>query len=87
MIAEYSYMPFTSEEIKKFFRLLIFRSLSPLLQITQKFKPQSVDPINGNDLIFHIFGKNAEKHMRKFKRYFTVVDPTVIPPPKKEYPN
>jgi hypothetical protein len=78
-----NFVPFTIEEIKKFFGLFILHRLSPLPQIIQKFKPQSSNPVNRNNLIFTTFGKNAEHQMKEFKCYFTVADPIVQPPSKK----
>ena len=82
-----SYVPFTVEEMKKFIGLFVLHGLSPSPQIQQKFKPQSADPVNGNDLVFHAFGRNAEKRLKEFKRYFAVCDPAVHPPSKKDCPN
>ena len=43
--------------------------------------------MNGNDLVFHAFGRNAEKRLKEFKRYFAVCDPAVHPLSKKDCPN
>jgi hypothetical protein len=46
--------PFTAIEIRQFLALYVLQGLSPSPQIKMmKFKPQSIDKINGNDMCYH----------------------------------
>ena len=47
---------FTPFEIRNYIGLYMLHGLSPSPQVKQKFWPQSVDPINGSDLCFKVFG-------------------------------
>ena len=47
------YKEILARELRQHFGLYIFNGLSPSPGIECKFKPQSVDPIHGNDFIYH----------------------------------
>jgi hypothetical protein len=67
--------------------LYILNGLSPSPQVEMKFRSQSQDPVNGNDLAHKAFGHNAERRHRHFKAFFSVQDPRVNPPSRKTHPN
>jgi Transposase IS4/SAP domain len=79
--------PFTVTEIKKFIGLYILQGLSPSPQVKMKFKPQSIDAINGSDLCSSVFGENAEKRHKQFKSFFAVQNPLLPVPSKTTHPN
>ena len=81
------YKEFSARELRQHFGLYIFNGLSPSPGIERKFKPQSADPIHGNDFIYHSFGPNAVRRHRHFKTFLAVQDPAVQSPPRKKYPN
>ncbi len=81
------FKPFTPTEVRNFLALYILQGLSPSPQVKQKFQPQSVDPVNGNDMVVSMFGRNAEKRHKMFKVCFCVQDPRKIVPPKTTHPN
>jgi len=78
---------FTPFEIRNYSGLYMLQGLSPSPQVKQKFQPLSVDPINGSDLCFNMFGKNANKRHKIFKAFFTIQDPHKSIPLKATYPN
>jgi hypothetical protein len=79
--------PFTPNEIQNFIALYILQGLSPSPHVKQKFQRQFEDPVNGNDMVVSMFGKNAEKGHKIFITYFRVQDPRKIVPPKASRPN
>jgi hypothetical protein len=81
------FKPFTPQEIRRFLALYILQGLSPSPQIKMKFVPQAVDKINGNDMCFRVFGRNASKRHKEFKSFFTIQDPRKIIPPRTTHPN
>ena len=81
------FKPFTAMEIHSFIALYIFNGLAPAPQIKLKFKPQHIDPINGSDLCFRVFGAGAETRHKAFKAFFGVCDPRQAHPPKHTHPN
>ena len=78
---------FTPFEIRNYIGLYMLQRLSPSPQVKQKFWPQSVNLINGSDLCFKVFGKNADKRHKMFKAFFTIQDPCKSIPPKSTHPN
>ena len=54
-----SFTPFSYLEIEHFLGLYILQGLNPSPQVEMKFNSQQVDPVQGNDLCYHIFGANA----------------------------
>ena len=81
------YEPFTPQEIRRFLALYILHGLSPSPQIKMKFVGQAIDPINGSDLCFRVFGRNAAKRHKEFKAFFTIQDPQKIVPARTTHPN
>ena len=82
-----SFIQFATKEIRKFFRIFILYSLLPFLQIQKKFKLQSSDSINRNNLVFYAFSQNSELRLKEFKRYFIVAELEVKPLSNEECPN
>ena len=54
-----SFTPFSYLEIERFLGLNILQGLNPSPQVEMKFNSQQVDPVQGNDLCYCIFGANA----------------------------
>jgi hypothetical protein len=81
------FKPFTPLEIRSFLALYILQGLSPSPQIKMKFVPQALDPINGSDMCFRVFGRNTSKRHKEFKAFFTIQDPRKIVPPRTTHPN
>ena len=54
-----SFTPFNYLENERFLGLYILQALNPSPQIEMKFYSQQMDPVQGNDLCYHIFGVNA----------------------------
>ena len=50
---------FTTVEIRRFVGLYVIDGVSPSPIVDMKFRPQSEDPVNGNDLCHVVFGNNA----------------------------
>jgi hypothetical protein len=46
------FIPLKTEEFKKHIGLYILNGLSPSLQVSQKFKSQKEDPVNGSDICY-----------------------------------
>ena len=78
---------FTPFKIRNYIGLYMLQGLSPSPQVKQKFWPQSVNLINGSDLCFKVFGKNADKRHKMFEAFFTIQDPCKSIPPKSTHPN
>ena len=51
-----------------------------------KFSSQASDPVQGNDLCFRMFGRDAVRQHKQFKAFFTVQDPAKISPDRKQRP-
>ena len=54
-----SFTPFSYLEIEHFLGLYILQGLNPSPQIDLKFYSQQMDPVQGKNLCYHIFGANA----------------------------
>jgi hypothetical protein len=78
--------PFSVSEVKKFIGIYIFQGLSLSPQLRIKFKPQSIDLINGNDLCSSVFGANAKKRHKQFKCFFAVQNSLLPTPSKASHP-
>ena len=52
-----------------------------------KMKPQTMDPFNGNDMVYNSMGSNAERRHRHFKCFFAIQDPRIAIPSRKSHPN
>ena len=81
-----SFTPFSYLEIEHFLGLYILQGLNPSPQVEMKFNSQQVDPVQGNDLCYCIFGANVVVRYKQFKAFFCVQDPSKIPPNRKEHP-
>ena len=46
-----NFTPFTISEVEKHVGLRVFKGVSPSPCISRKLQPQSIDPVNGNDLV------------------------------------
>lgn len=78
--------PFTPSEIERHIGLYFLNGLSPSPSVDMKFKNQTDDPVNGNDMVHRIFGPNAEQRHKIFKAFLCVQDPMINIPPRKENP-
>ena len=61
--------------------------VSPSPRVEMKMNAQSVDPFNGNDMVYNSLGPNSERRHRHFKCFFSVQDPRIAIPSKKTHPN
>jgi hypothetical protein len=52
-----------------------------------KFKPQAAGKINGNDMCYQIFGRDASCCHKMFKDLFTIQNPLKHVPSRKSHPN
>ena len=78
--------PFTHEDIEQMLAIYIIQGLNPSPQLEMKFATQLEDPIQGNDLIASIFGSAGVKRQKHFNAFFSVWDPLVPTPSKKDTP-
>ena len=70
--------------------LYAFGGVSPSPRTEMKFERQSIDPVNGNDLVNEAFGgvpSKAEIRRGMFKSFFRFQDPRLLIPSKKSHPN
>ena len=65
----------------------IAHGLSPTPRVEMKFKSQTRDPINGNDLISDVMDPNAAQRWRHYKLFFSIQDPRKPSPDRKKVPN
>ena len=84
---EYKFENFTPREIEQQLSMYLFQGLNPSPQLVMKAKPQSVEPIQGNDLISSKIGRNFERRHRQFRRYFACQHPYKPVPPISTHPN
>ena len=54
-----SFTPFSNLEIECFLGLYILQGLNPSPQVEMKFNSQQVDPVQGNNLWYRMFGANV----------------------------
>ena len=84
------FKPFSLNELMQHIGLYLLQALSPSPQIEMKFKSQTEDPVNGNDLVHSSFGgvawKSIKRH-RHFKSFFASVNPIQNVPPQDTHPN
>ena len=80
------YKPFSPNQIKQFIGPYVLQGLGPSPQIKMKFKPQFIDPVNGNDLCYEIFGMNGDKAHKCFN-FFACQNPMLPIPSKTSHPN
>ena len=71
---------------ERFIALYILQGLNPSPQVEMKFNSQETDPVQGNDLCYHVFGCDAVRRHKQFKAFFCVQDPMKVAPPRKEQP-
>ena len=84
----YKFVPFTPREIEQHLAMYMIQGLNPSPQLKLKSKSQSVESIQGNDLVFRcIGGDNYEKRHKQFKRYFAVQHPYLPIPDTNTHPN
>ena len=81
-----SFTPFSYQEMERFVGLYILQGLNPSPCVDMKFSSQNEDPIQGNDLCYHMFGSNAVLQHKQFKAFFSVQDPSKAMPERKQYP-
>jgi hypothetical protein len=79
--------PFTVIEIHQFIALYILQGMSPSPQIKMKFNPQAIDKINGNDMCYQVFGRDASCHHKMFKNLFSIQNPLKHVSSRKSHPN
>jgi len=84
---EYKYEKFSPQEIEQHLSMYIFQGLNPSPQLVMKSKPQSLEPVQGNDLIYSKVGKNFERRHRQFRRYFACQHPYKPVPKISSHPN
>jgi len=80
------FKPFSCKDIRQYLGLYIINGLSPSPRMEMKFKPQAVDPVQGNDYIVNHLGANAERRWRHFKCFFALQDPRKDVPNQKVQP-
>ena len=74
-------------EMMKHIGVYFLQGVSPAPRVELKMKSQSVDPINGNDMVYQALGSNTERRHRHFKLFFLVQDPRIATPSRKTHPN
>ena len=75
-----SFTPFSYQEMEQFVGLYILQGLNPSPHVDMKLSSQNEDPIQGNDLRYHMFGSNAVLQHKQFKAFFSVQDPSTAMP-------
>ena len=83
----YKFVPFTPREIEQHLAMYMIQGLNPSPQLKLKAKSQSIEPFQGNDLVYQAIGDNFEKRHKQFKRYFAVQHPYVPVPDSNSHPN
>ena len=81
------YVPFTNDELMQHLGLYIVQGLSPSPQVSMKFQSPTSNPVNGSQLVYESFGKNAERRHRHFKRFFACTNPMSPLQSRKTNPN
>ena len=81
---DYDWKPFIARELQQHFGLYLFNGLARSPMVEQKSKPQSQDPVHGNDFIYHMFGPNAKRRHRHFKNFLAIQDPIISTPSRKK---
>jgi len=80
------FKPFSCKEIRQFLGLYMLNGLAPSPRMEQKCKPQTIDPVQGNDFVYRHLGTNAARRWRHFKAFFALQDPRILPPDQKHQP-
>ena len=81
------FTPFSTFELMKHIGLYFLNGVSPSPRVEMKMRPQSLDPFNGNDMVYNSMGSNAERRHRHFKCFFAIQDPRIATPSRKSHPN
>ena len=80
------FKPFSCKEMRQFLGLYVLNGLTPSPRMEMKFKPQAVDPVQGNDFVYRNMGGNTARRWRHFKCFFALQDPRKDPPDRKKHP-
>ena len=64
-----AFKAFSYLEIERFISLYILQGLNPSPQVEMKFSSQASDPVQGNDLCFRMFGRDAVRRHKQFKAF------------------
>ena len=64
----------------------MLQGVAPSPQIEMKFRPQTVDAVNGNNFVSRCMGPNAARQHKHFQRFFTVQNPLKPVPPRSQDP-
>ena len=83
----YKFKPFTPEEIEQHLSMYIFQGLHPSPQLIMRIRYQTVEPVQGKDIIASTIGKFFERRHRQFRRYFACQHPYKPVPPITTHPN
>ena len=73
-----SWKPLSYDKIERFIGIYILQGLNPSPQVEMKFKSQRADPIQRNDMCFHVFWSDAVRRDKQFKAFFSVQDPLKV---------
>ena len=82
-----TFKPSSYQEIERFIALYILQVLNLSPQVEMKFNSQETDPVQGNDLCYHVFVCDAVGRHKQFKAIFCVQDQINIAPSMKERPS
>ena len=85
--SSYKWKDFTPTEIEQYLSMYQIQDLCRSPRLTYKFRNQFEDPIQGNDLIYRVFGKAAVKRHKQFRKYFAVQNPHLSTPSNKTHTN
>jgi len=69
---------------KFFLALHLLNGLNPSPQLKMKFKAQHDDPINGSDMCYQVFGKNAKKCHMHLRHSSHARIPCCLPTPSRK---
>ena len=83
----YKFENFTPQEIEQHLSLYIFQGLNPSPQLIMKTRPQSLEPLQGNDLIAGKLGNFFDRRHQQFMRYFACQHPYKPVPPTSSHTN
>lgn len=82
-----SWQPTCASELRRLFGVYLASALAPVPNVLLKFRPQSIDPIRGSDLIAETFGGSGTRRYRELKCFLAVQDPRLTPPKTIDDPN
>ena len=81
----YDCKPFSARDLRQHFGLYLYNGLAPSPRVEKNLKPQSQDPVHGNDFIYHTFGPNSKRRHRHFKTFLAIQDPNISTPGRNKY--